>query len=215
VNLEGEIEPCEVEAFTQRKSDLQESVTSLQKEIDELKALRKATKRHIPYKELPPEAQFDRLSTQSKHFIDTIKMIAYRAETAMAQILRQNMTRHDDARSLLRAIYSTEVDIVPDPQANTLTIRSTPRSPTHLQTLPSDTIGADLNTTETLFPGTELRLIYDLVSSKIYEIRRSVFRDLPWSSPWQRAQPAPDLKFSNMTGPITRAVYEDIRSLLT
>jgi hypothetical protein len=41
----------------------------------------------------------------------------------MAQILRQNMTRHDDARSLLRAIYSTEVDIVPDPQANTLTIR--------------------------------------------------------------------------------------------
>jgi hypothetical protein len=70
---------------------------------------------------LPPEARFDRLSTQSKHFIDIIKMIAYRAETAMAQILRQNMTRHDDARSLLRAIYSTEVDIVPDPQANTLT----------------------------------------------------------------------------------------------
>ena len=53
-------------------------------------------------------------------------MIAYRAETAMAQILRQNMTRHDDARSLLRAIYSTEVDIVPDPQANTLTIRLHP-----------------------------------------------------------------------------------------
>src|ERR1700680_2337584 len=98
VNLEGEIEPCEVEAFTQRKSDLQESIASLQKEIDELKALRKATKRHIPYKELPPDARFDRLSTQSKHFIDIIKMIAYRAEPAL---------------------YS--------------------RSPTHLQTLPSDT----------------------------------------------------------------------------
>jgi hypothetical protein len=133
MNLEGEIEPCEVEAFTQRKSDLQESIASLQKEIDELKALRKATKRHIPYKELPPEARFDRLSTQSKHFIDIIKMIAYRAETAMAQILRQNMTRHDDARSLLRAIYSTEVDIVPDPQANTLTIRLRPLANTSRQ----------------------------------------------------------------------------------
>jgi class 3 adenylate cyclase len=108
-----------------RKSDLQESIALLQKEIDEFKALRKATKRHIPYKELPPEARFDRLSTQ-KHFIDIIKMIAYRAETAMAQILRHNMTRHDDARSLLRAIYGTEVDIVPDPQANTLTIRLHP-----------------------------------------------------------------------------------------
>ena len=141
VNLEGEIEPCEVEAFTQRKSDLQESIASLQKEIDELKALRKATKRHIPYKELPPEARFDRLSTQSKHFIDIIKMIAYRAETAMAQILRQNMTRHDDARSLLRAIYSTEVDIVPDPRIRKLTLSPSAytRSPTHLQTSPSDT----------------------------------------------------------------------------
>jgi hypothetical protein len=57
--------------------------------LDELRALRKATKRHIPYKELAPEARFDRLSTQSKHFIDIIKMIAYRAETAMAQILRR------------------------------------------------------------------------------------------------------------------------------
>jgi predicted RNase H-like nuclease (RuvC/YqgF family) len=100
---EGEIEPCKVEAFTQRKSNLQESITSLQKEVDGLKAQRKVTKRHILCKELPPEAQFDRLSTQSKHFIDTIKTIAYRAETAMAQILRQKMTRHDDARSLLRA----------------------------------------------------------------------------------------------------------------
>jgi len=165
VNLEGEIEPCEVEAFTQRKSDLQESITSLQKEIDELKALRKATKRHIPYKELPPDARFDRLSTQSKHFIDIIKMIAYRAETAMAQILRQNMTRHDDARSLLRAIYSTEVDIVPDPQANTLTIRLHPLANTSSD-LAVRHLCAELNTTETLFPGTELRLIYDLVSSK-------------------------------------------------
>jgi hypothetical protein len=92
-------------------------------------------------------------------------MIAYRAETAMAQILRQNMTRHDDARSLLRAIYSTEVDIVPDPQAKTLTIRLHPLANTSSD-LAVRHLCAELNTTETLFPGTELRLIYDLVSSK-------------------------------------------------
>jgi hypothetical protein len=165
VNLEGAIEPCKVEAFAQRKSDLQESITLLQKEVAELKALRKATKRHIPYKELPPEARFDRLSTQSKHLIDTIKMIAYRAETAMAHIIRQKMTRHDDARSLLRAIYNTEVDIVPDPQAKTLTIRLHP-----LANASSDHavrhLCAELNSTETLFPGTELRLIYELVASQ-------------------------------------------------
>jgi hypothetical protein len=69
MNLEGEIEPRKVEAFAQRKSDLQENIAQLQKIVYDLKAQRKAAKRHIPYRELPPEAQFDRLSTQSKHLI--------------------------------------------------------------------------------------------------------------------------------------------------
>ena len=77
INLEGDIEPRKVEAYTRRKAELQEAIGQLQKEVDELKAQRKATQRHIPFKELPPEARFDRLSTQSKHLIDTIKMIAY------------------------------------------------------------------------------------------------------------------------------------------
>jgi len=65
INLEGEIEPCKVEAFAQRKSDLQESITQLQNEVDTLKAQRKATPRHIPFKDLPEEARFDRLCVPS------------------------------------------------------------------------------------------------------------------------------------------------------
>ena len=91
-----------------------------------LKAKRKATKKHIPFNELPEEARFERLSTQSKHFIDTIKMIAYRAETAMAHVVREKMTRHDDARRLLRAIYDTEIDLLPDGHHKTLTLRLHP-----------------------------------------------------------------------------------------
>jgi prepilin-type processing-associated H-X9-DG protein len=165
LNLEGEIEARNVEAFAQRKSDLQESITQLQKEVDDLKAQRKATPRHIAYKDLPEAARFDRLSTQSKHLVDTIKMVAYRAETAMVQIVRQKMTRHDDARSLLRAIYSTEIDLIPDPQSKTLTIRLHP-----LANAASDIavqhLCAEINATETLFPGTDLRLIYESVSAQ-------------------------------------------------
>jgi len=165
VNLDGEIEPSKVEAFAQRKSDLQEIIAQLKQEVDALKARRKATQRHIAYKELPEDARFDRLSTQSKHLVDTIKMIAYRAETAMVQIVRQKMTRQDDARSLLRAVYSTEVDRIPDQQAKTLTIRIHPLANTSsdhaLQHLCDE-----INATETQFPGTDLRLIYELVSSQ-------------------------------------------------
>lgn len=90
-------------------------------------------------------------------------MIAYRAETAMAQIVRQKMTRHDDARSLLRGVYNTEVDIAPDLQAKTLTIRLHPLANKSSDDAVSH-LCAELNATETLFPGTHLRLIYELVS---------------------------------------------------
>jgi len=84
----GEIEPAKAEAYALRKSDLQEIITRLRREVDELKTQRKVTRRHIPFKDLPESARFDRLSTQSKHLVDTIKMIAYRAEMAMAQTVR-------------------------------------------------------------------------------------------------------------------------------
>ena len=112
---------------------------------------------------MPEEARFDRLSTQSKHLIDTIKMVAYRAETAMVQIVRQKMTRHDDARSLLRAIYSTEIDLLPDLQAKTLTIRLHPlANPSSDEAVRH--LCAEINAAETMFPGTDLRLIYESVT---------------------------------------------------
>jgi hypothetical protein len=40
VNLEGDIEPCNVEAFTQRKSDLQESITSCARSISKSRAIK-------------------------------------------------------------------------------------------------------------------------------------------------------------------------------
>ncbi|MGH8566364.1 MAG: cell division protein ZapB, partial [Gammaproteobacteria bacterium] len=126
LTLEGEIEPLKVEIFERRKAELQEGIAALQEEVAALKAERKATKRHIPFHDLPEEERFKRLSTQSKHFIDTIKMIAYRAETAMAQTLREKMARYDDARSLLRAVYSSEIDLLPNAQEKTLTVRLHP-----------------------------------------------------------------------------------------
>ena len=76
IKLEGEIEPRKVEAFAQRKADLQDNITQLQTDVDELTAQRKATNKHMTYAELPEAARFDRLSTQSKHLLDTVKMIA-------------------------------------------------------------------------------------------------------------------------------------------
>jgi len=163
LGLKGEIEPKKVAAFEQKKAELQEQIENLTKELDELKAQRKAVDHHITIADLPEEERFKQLSTQSKHLIDTIKMVAYRAETAMVQIAREKMQREDDARSLLRALYSTEADLLPDENTGTLTVRVH-----HQANRCGDEVirhlCTEFNQTETIFPGTNLRLVYELVS---------------------------------------------------
>lgn len=92
-------------------------------------------------------------------------MIAYRAETAMANMLREKMSHPDEARSLLRAIYNTEADILPDQKAGTLTIRLHQLA----NQMSSESIRYlcnEFNSTETVFPGTNLRMIYKMGSEQ-------------------------------------------------
>ena len=161
LNIEQTIEPQHMEAFTQKKAALKDEVDALQAQLIELKANRKATDRHIAVKDLPQDQRFTQLATHSKHLVDAIKMAAYRAETAMANFLRESLTRVDEARTLLRSIYATEADLLPDYQNKTLTVRLH-----HLANNRSDQsvalLCAELNQTETVFPRTELRMIFEI-----------------------------------------------------
>src|SRR5437879_12853398 len=82
-------------------------------ETETLKQQRKQTPHHIPVQTVPEKDRFTRLRTERKHFVDTIKMIAYRAETSLASLLREHLVRSDDARALLRHLFHNEVDLLP------------------------------------------------------------------------------------------------------
>jgi hypothetical protein len=154
----------ELHGFQQRKGHMREEIENLDLEIDNLKQLRKNTRHHIPVKSLPEEDRFTRLRTERKHFIDTIKMIAYRAESGMASLLCEHLARSDDTRALLRQIFETEADLTPDLAANTLTVRLH-----HLTQAAHDQaieqLLVELNATQTIFPGTHLTLVFKLGSS--------------------------------------------------
>jgi len=166
LNIEQTIEPARMQAFIQKKAAIKDEVDALQAQLIELKAKRKATDRHIAVKDLPEDQRFTQLSTYSKHFVDAIKMVAYRAETAMANFLRESLTRVDEARTLLRSIYATEADLLPDYQNKTLTVRLH-----HLAQNRSDQsaalLCAELNQTETVFPRTDLRMIFEIGEMEI------------------------------------------------
>jgi hypothetical protein len=163
-SLDQPISESAVTEYQFRQGQLQEQSEHLHTDLEALKAQRKAEPHHVLVKDLPQEFHFMRLRSERKHFLDTIKMISYRAETSIVSIVREKLARNDDGRALLRQIFETEADLIPGLQQQTLTVRLhhlTQRAHDHA----IRHLCEELNATETPFPGTALKLIYKLGSS--------------------------------------------------
>jgi len=161
LSLSATPEAPELEAWQQQKARLHQTITTRQSQLEELKAQRKETPRHLTLKELPPAEQFPRLRAERKHFVDTIKLIAYRAETALVGTVRETLARSDDARALVRELMRTTADLHPNLEQKTLTVCLHPL-PSRLQDQAVRHLAEELTATETVFPGTDLRLIFKL-----------------------------------------------------
>jgi len=163
--LHPEANEAKLEKWEKEKAALLEEMEQLEHELEEVKQRQKETPDHLAWEALPEEAKFQRLAPGRKQLMDTIKMIAYRAETAMAAIVREQLAREDDARSLLRDLFRSDADILPDRDAGTLHVRvhgmSNPRSNRAIQHLLNALNDAAMN-----YPGTNLRLTYTLVTSR-------------------------------------------------
>ncbi len=149
-----------------KKAEIHHEIGALESQITEIKNKKKKVDRKITFASLPPEKKFSNVINVRKQFMDNIKMISYRAETAMYNLIKSQLGQHhqDEGRKLLQQVYSSDADIIPDYSNKTLTvklhnfnIKKEDRVVQHLC--------EKLNETETEYPGTDLRIIYKLVSS--------------------------------------------------
>lgn len=164
LNIEATIEAEKMEPFLAAKSALHEQIEGLKTDIAKLKAERKATAHYVKIQDLPEADRFRKLASASKHFIDTIKIVAYRAECAMTNIVREFMPKPDQARALISTLHATEADILPDYANKTLTVRLHHFARGHTDTVIAK-LCDELSATETVFPRTDLRMIFKLGSS--------------------------------------------------
>jgi hypothetical protein len=159
-----EINSKDVSKYEEKMSELKEKIDYLEQDLKEMKTERKKIQKHIKVMELPEEEKFKVLAPTRQHFINTIKMIAYRSETSLVVVLKEIISRTDDARALLREIFTTEGDLIPNEEDGTLTVKLH-----HLTNQMSDRTVRELlnflNDTETIYPGTNLRMIYKMVSN--------------------------------------------------
>ncbi|MFO7971723.1 MAG: hypothetical protein R6U40_08230 [Desulfobacterales bacterium] len=157
-NIEGEME---------QTGKNMERQLFFKKEIELLEAEEKeilARRAQLPYKisigEMPAHTRYNKLKTESKHLQNIIKIICYRAETAIANLLAAYYRKNsDEIRALVKSIIFAKADLYPDYQTNTLTVRlnslTTPRD-----NLAVREICQTINDYEAVFPGTKLKLVY-------------------------------------------------------
>jgi hypothetical protein len=185
LSLPASAEPEAATRYEQQKGQWPEQIGQQETQLAEWKPQRKATPRHLTLKELPEQERFAQLRTTKKHFVDTIQLIAYRAETALAPwdravaisqraspdcstglvpVVREKLARADDARLPVQQVLTRAVDLCPDAAAQTLTVRLH-RLSSGLHDAALEHLCAELTATETVFPGTDLRLIFAPVGS--------------------------------------------------
>ena len=148
-------------ADIQARAEWLQDIQRLEADMADLRAQRRTTPRKVPLDSLPQNERPQQLLPFGKMLTDTIKMIAYRAETALVGLLRPHLAKEEEARALIRELFVSSADLAPDMQANTLTVRiHRMATPAHDKAMAA--LLAELTQAEFCHPETGSRMIYEL-----------------------------------------------------
>jgi transposase len=140
---------------------LGQRIRAQQAQCRELEAHLGVLPQRVPLNAVLEEAEIVKLAPEAKHLTDTIKMLAYRAETALVRSLAPHYAKtEDDGRALIRQILLSSADILPQPETGQLRLRlhslANPRSNQAVAHLCQT-----LNALALRYPGTTLTLGYE------------------------------------------------------
>lgn len=150
-----------LQADPQAAQQLQARVEASEQTVAGLDYARRSVPQHIRADELSQDERLQALPAPLRQLLHTLRMLVYRAETAMAVVLAPQLDNPETARSLLKALFRSDASLLPDPAAGTLTVRLLHQA-SRAQDAALMPLLEELNQTRTVFPGTQLRLVYEL-----------------------------------------------------
>lgn len=143
------------------QGDRLQEIQQLEEKIARVKAQRREVKRKVRIEDLPEEERPTQLRPFGKLFTDTIKMIAYRAETAMVGLLRPYLAKEEEARALIRELFVSSADLRPSTEDNTLYVCvHRMASPVHDRAI--EALLEKLNQENFCHPETGMKILYNL-----------------------------------------------------
>lgn len=161
----AEDEPSKFARWEKKKAALLEEILAFEQDLANLKSRLKDMDKHIQWAQLDEKDRFKKPAVGRKRLMDSVRMIAYRAETAMSNLITGPTVDTAAARRLLQDLFVTEADILPDYDNQCLRVHihrsSRPAADQSIARLI-----AEINAAEIIYPGTDLRLVFDFVGAE-------------------------------------------------
>jgi hypothetical protein len=150
-----------IDKRTVGEDELDELIVQREADIERLAARRSDLPKQVPIDTVLEPGRVVQLERERKVLVDAVKLVAYRAESSLARVIEPFFARHEDeARKLLKSVFSATADLVPDHRARRLTVRfhglASPRATRALAQL-----CALVNEHALVYPGTELSLHFE------------------------------------------------------
>ena len=114
----------------------------------------------VPLKTLNEQEEPVRLEKERKYLTDTIKMVCYRAESSLLNLLYPHFVRErDEGRAFLKGLFELPADIVPDERGGILSINFHPiANPRFSRAL--NELCEIMNEEKFLFPQSRLKMVF-------------------------------------------------------
>jgi hypothetical protein len=142
--------------FQAADQEIYREIQEAAERVAELAAQQKLLPLRVALAEARPDQDLVKLSTERKHLTNVLKLVAYQIESDLVNLIRPHYARAaDEGRTLIQTVLQSTATL--EPTAQELRVTLAPLSSPHR----SQAVAAlceNLNTTETRFPGTDLRM---------------------------------------------------------
>ncbi len=145
-----------------RTAPLTAEVRALERELKILQQQADQLPSHVRAGNLPDDRKLHTLPVARRLFVDVVRMICYRAETRMMPAVAAG--KKSRPRKLLSTLLQADANLVPEPDQGVLRVELLGLG-NHAAEQMLKPLLEQLTQTRTRYPGTQLRLVYQIAGS--------------------------------------------------
>ena len=150
--------------ITNKQMEYKEKIDFFKNQEMEILDHRAKVKPRLKVCQMPQQERYNKLKTESKLLMNVIRMICYRAESSVAEWIAPYLAKaENEKRMVVKQIIQACADLTPDYEKKTLTVTLHSLSANRFNEAANE-LTKILNQTETIFPGTDLKMIFEITA---------------------------------------------------